>query len=326
MGWEHDALAADLAGYLNGPEHMVWTDMQLGPSGSPRPDVYTIRRSYSKPQPMAYEIKISRSDLRSDTTSGKWQKYLKYAQGVVFAVPEGLCTVADIPDTCGLIVRKAEVWRYARRPTLQAVSLPMDACMKLLIDGVHRTYDQADPKPRKVDTWRVHEGVRQKFGEAVALAARDLLAIQERISRAAEVEAYEREQVRTRNEAYKKELARQAEAEAGQWMQLRTEIMDFFGIETAGSLFSCRRRLNEMRKECDADARVEAAEETLRIARRNVEHALSTISQGIPAPLACPASILPDPSAANPPCRAGGSGLSDHVAAHEGSPTSQVQQ
>jgi hypothetical protein len=134
-GWGHDALAEDLAGYLSSSEVMVWTDMQLGPSGSPRPDVYLLRKSYSKPLPMAFECKISRSDLRSDTTSGKWQSYLKFASGVVFAVPDGLATVADIPAGCGLIVRKAKEWRYARRPTLTRVTVPFDACMKLLIDG-----------------------------------------------------------------------------------------------------------------------------------------------------------------------------------------------
>lgn len=43
----HDELAADLAAKLRTDRRMVWTDIQLGPSGSPRPDVYAIFKSFS---------------------------------------------------------------------------------------------------------------------------------------------------------------------------------------------------------------------------------------------------------------------------------------
>lgn len=275
MAWKHDELAADLAGHLSGPELMVWTDMQLGPSGSPRPDVYTIRRSYSKPHPMAYEVKISRSDLRSDTTSGKWQTYLKYAGGVVFAVPDGLCTVADIPESCGLLVRKAEVWRYARRPTLQRVTLPMDACMKLLIDGVSRTYKGAPITPRRVELWRDNEAVRKKFGEAVAQAARDLAGVQESVIR-------EKENARERWEQVEKEvrnraafLKAQLEKDRPEWEALRTELLDWLEMTDPTSTFAVRRRIVAMRAACDADARVEDAERKLTQARNMIRSALA---------------------------------------------------
>ena len=64
--WQHDQLAEDLAAHLKAPDRMVWLNMQLGPRGSPRPDVYTIYKSYVRPQPTAYEVKISREDFRSD--------------------------------------------------------------------------------------------------------------------------------------------------------------------------------------------------------------------------------------------------------------------
>jgi len=81
--WGHDALAEDLAQHLRSDKRMVWTDMQLGPSGSARPDVFTLDKVYSRPAPTAYECKISRADLRADTTSGKWQKYLQFAGAVI---------------------------------------------------------------------------------------------------------------------------------------------------------------------------------------------------------------------------------------------------
>lgn len=54
--WAHDDLAHDLASYLRGmTDRRVWVDMQLGPSGSPRPDVYTIPCSFTRFTPLAYE-------------------------------------------------------------------------------------------------------------------------------------------------------------------------------------------------------------------------------------------------------------------------------
>lgn len=139
MTWTHDDLAADLAGHLRGPGRMVWCDMQLGPQGSPRPDVYAIDRSFVKWSPTAYEVKISVADFRSDVTSGKWMSYRRYAGAVVFAVPAGLVAPADLPQGCGLMVRGEAGWRTARKPTRQVVeSLPTAAWLKLLMDGVDR--------------------------------------------------------------------------------------------------------------------------------------------------------------------------------------------
>lgn len=70
MTWMHDALAQDLARHLKAPDTMVWCNLQLGPSGSPRPDVYRMSKSFVRPCPIAYECKISRENFRSDVTSG----------------------------------------------------------------------------------------------------------------------------------------------------------------------------------------------------------------------------------------------------------------
>lgn len=136
--WEHDVLAADLAGHLFAPQRMVWRDLQLGPAGSPRPDVYTIAKSFIRPNPTAYECKISVADFRRDVTSCKWQSYQQFASAVVFAAPAGLIAVSDIPPMCGLILRHEQCWRLAKKPTICPVKIPQEAFLKLLIDGVER--------------------------------------------------------------------------------------------------------------------------------------------------------------------------------------------
>jgi hypothetical protein len=178
MNWKHDDLAADLAAHLRGAsDRLIWTDMQLGPSGSPRPDVYAVPCSFARFQPIAYECKISVSDFRRDVTAGKWTSYLRYAAGVIFAAPAGLIRKEDIPQGCGLMLRGDAGWRTVKGPTLKNVdNLPRDAWIKLLIDGISRivnsTHDQM--RAQLANEWKVEARVRESLGNAVADAVRDV--------------------------------------------------------------------------------------------------------------------------------------------------------
>lgn len=181
MNWTHDELAEDLATHLRGnTDRMVWTDMQLGPMHSSRPDVYSIPKTYSRFQPIAYECKVSMSDFRADVTKGKYTDYLAYASGVVFACPAGLLKKEDIPAGAGLMVRGPEGWRSLKKPALtKCESLPRDAWMKLLIDGSRRDIErqecQKDRAWRSLNEYVALKKVRAKFGEVVAAAIQDYL-------------------------------------------------------------------------------------------------------------------------------------------------------
>ncbi|AHE56023.1 hypothetical protein [Sphingomonas sanxanigenens] len=277
-GWKHDALAEDLAQHLRSDQRMVWTDMQIGPAGSPRPDVYTLEKSYSKPMPTAYECKISRSDLRSDTTSGKWQKYLSFAGAVVFAVPDGLCTAADIPVGCGLIVRKAQTWRHVRKATRSAVALPMDAAMKLLIDGVGRCTGPRLPQMRHADLWRENAAVRKKFGAAVAKAAVDLTSVQTQIADLSEMRAEGFKRVDREVAARREYLIGQVRAECAEFEQAKRDLIEWLGIDGDMSAFAVRRRIVQLKAECSADARVERVEAALNRALHSVRNAADMLA------------------------------------------------
>lgn len=174
--WSHDGLMYDLAEYLGRQnDRIIWTDMQLGSSGSPRPDVYTIPKSYANFKPLAYECKVSVADFRSDITKGKWQSYLKFASGVIFAVPKGLITKEDIPRGCGLIVRGENGWRMVKGPTLLPIkeNFPADCWIKLVIDGVDRSTRRI--KMEEFNKRRVHDQIEKKYGQelAILLSQRD---------------------------------------------------------------------------------------------------------------------------------------------------------
>jgi hypothetical protein len=173
--WTHDALATDLANYLRAnTDAMVWENMQMGPVGSPRPDCFRINKSYVKFTPIAYEVKISVADFRRDITAGKWQSYLKYACGVVFAAPAGLINKADIPSGAGLIVRGPDGWRMAKSATLNTLdTLPREAWLKMLIDGINREAVRAQHS-RSRSHHHAEEKLRKKFGSVVAGLAYDV--------------------------------------------------------------------------------------------------------------------------------------------------------
>ena len=142
----HDQLASHLADHLCSlSDRMVWTDMQLGPVGSPRPDVYTLNKSFAHVRGLAYECKISRADFRSDVTSGKWQNYYLFACGVIFVAPSGLLKREDIPVGCGLMTYNVSDGRWATLKAPMLREMPecgTDFWMKLLMDGVEREHRQ----------------------------------------------------------------------------------------------------------------------------------------------------------------------------------------
>jgi len=179
--WKHDELASDLAQHLVSDNRMVWTDMQMGPSGSPRPDVYTLEKSYSRPRPVSYEIKVSRSDFLSDVNAAKWQKYLDFSGGVIFAVPKGLITKAEVPFECGLIVRGENGWKTMKREKPGTGRPDFQSMMKLVIDGIDRTIAKNPPMPRRIDQWSVVRSVSRDLGEEVASVVRDQLGAKTRL-------------------------------------------------------------------------------------------------------------------------------------------------
>lgn len=166
---KHDELQNDLAAQLRAnTDRMVWTDTQLGPMHSPRPDIFTMDKSYSRFAADAYEVKASASDLRRDVTSGKWQSYRKYAHRVWFAFPRGMVSLDEIPRECGIILRGDNGWRAARKPIAQVLdTIPRDAWLKLLIES-NLTSRINEIQPRRADQWSVAASLRKQFGSDIA--------------------------------------------------------------------------------------------------------------------------------------------------------------
>jgi DNA repair protein MmcB-like len=239
----HDELAADLAAHLRADRRMVWTSIQLGPSGSPRPDVYALFKSYAAPAPMAYEVKVSVADFRADVTAGKWHSYLSYASGVVFAVEANLgLGRKDVPEAAGLIVRGESGWRAAKRPTLNPISIPQEALLKLLSDGVERegprhrarAFINAYGLPR-------FEAIGLKLGMQVAACVRDQQA------GAYELESAQRTAENIVSQARKE--AEQIRKEAEALSPLHAELCDLLGLAPGAGRWQIQSAVQRLREE-----------------------------------------------------------------------------
>ncbi|MCG0577278.1 MULTISPECIES: hypothetical protein [Burkholderia] len=213
--------------------------MQLGPAGSPRPDVYTVPCSFARFQPVAYECKISVADFRRDVTAGKWTSYLRFAAGVIFAAPAGLLKKEDIPTGCGLIVRGPDGWRSLKGPTLKNVdNLPRDAWIKLIIDGMGRLADQNYEQLRAglCNEWTLAKKLRARLGDVVADAVRDQLDAERRLKAATERLENLAEEAENERRLILDRAKQHAERDAAQIDSARIELARALGLpESAGA-------------------------------------------------------------------------------------------
>lgn len=64
-------------------------------------DAWVLKKSWSKPNVIGYEIKVSRQDFLKDN---KWQDYLGFCNQFYFVCPAGIIRETELPKEAGLIV------------------------------------------------------------------------------------------------------------------------------------------------------------------------------------------------------------------------------
>lgn len=275
----HNTLLSDLANHLRSTrDRVVWEDMQLGPVGSPRPDVYTIPKSFTRFIPLAYEIKISIADFRRDVTSGKWQSYLQYAAGVTFAVPAGLISKADVPAGCGLMVRGDEGWRALKAPTLKHIdTLDRKVWLKLIMDGISRQVDRCRSEPRTANHYRIEKEVRSKYGDRIAGLLSDLSTAESRIT-------YEIAQAQAQAEVHAERRKKQEAKERAEILRSREQIdsarmmlAKVLGLDPCASVWDIAYGLQRAADRIDRDHEVKRL-------TRKLENIKSAFEEGLETP------------------------------------------
>ncbi|WP_186270085.1 hypothetical protein [Burkholderia gladioli] len=282
MNWTHNALAEDLATHLRGAsDRLVWTDMQLGPAGSPRPDVYSVPCSFARFQPVAYECKISVADFRRDVTAGKWTSYLRFAAGVIFAAPAGLLKKDDIPAGCGLIVRGPDGWRTLKGPTLKNMeNLPRDAWVKLIIDGLPREIERAKREGRAeiVSEWKLTHLLRAKLGDLVAEAVRDRLSAEHRLHDATEALKTAAKEAEDERQLILSRSRERAQRDATQIDEARAALAQSLGLRADAGAVQISMACHEAARRLNADTEIQR----LRHLIERMQMALDTGKEPLP--------------------------------------------
>jgi len=135
-GWTHGGLITDLCENMAGTDY-ICAEVYAGSrflERRPVPDALRVRMSYSRPDFVIYEIKVSRADFLSDIRSDKWQTYLPYCSRFYFATPDtGVCTLEDIPFVAGWLTRGPNGWKTKKVPKVRAFEPDYHYALALLI-------------------------------------------------------------------------------------------------------------------------------------------------------------------------------------------------
>ncbi|WP_354692693.1 MmcB family DNA repair protein [Phytobacter sp. RSE-02] len=280
MKWGHNELAHDLAEHLRqNTARICWEDMQLGPSGTCRPDVYSMAHSYSKFCPVVYEVKVSVSDFRADVTAGKYTKYFKYAGGVVFAVPEGLLKKSDIPEGCGLMIRKESGWHTLKGPTMRQIdNLPRDAWMKLLMDGVTRQVERTQIKSRAINTYFVDQKLMKTHGAEIADLVCRALRSKERLEQEIKARDELLKEVRKESQEEIDRRRKRREESEERLTDAQQDLAKALGLEPNAPMYMLTRTLWEATRRLTGDEEIQR----LRGVLTRLEKTLSEGLQALP--------------------------------------------
>tara|TARA_Y100001937_G_scaffold50513_1_gene70350 strand:+ start:60705 stop:61457 length:753 start_codon:yes stop_codon:yes gene_type:complete len=77
-------------------------EVKTGPTGNGLLilDAWAMKKSWSRPSTIGYEIKVSRSDFTRDS---KWHGYLDYCNEFYFVAPPGIIRPDELPPEAGLL-------------------------------------------------------------------------------------------------------------------------------------------------------------------------------------------------------------------------------
>lgn len=136
--WNGKSLAENLAKSRDQNTWITWVQIPLGSvqmSNVPVADVIAIRKSFTNPNFIIYEIKVTRSDFLSDVNRGKYRRYFNDCCQLYFAAPKGIIKADELPEGTGLIVRGDNGWRVLKAAPRREHIPDQQLLLKLLMRG-----------------------------------------------------------------------------------------------------------------------------------------------------------------------------------------------
>jgi len=190
--WTGPKLAKDLAACRDEAKWLSWVEIPLGAlqahyGSIPRADVLAVSKSFVHPAFLIYEVKVSRSDYLADVNRGKYQVYLDYCNQLYFAAPTGVISKAEVPDTCGLILRGENGWHVVKAAPRREFTPDTELMLKLLMRG----YDDHRANRYQIDRLKLleYKGLKEASYQFGIQVARDLAGAEDIIKEAKAIEA-----------------------------------------------------------------------------------------------------------------------------------------
>lgn len=130
-------------------------DCKTGDMGHPILDAWVMKKSWSHPLYLGYEIKVSKQNFRNDC---KWMNYLPYCNQLYFITPQGLIDKTEVPEVCGLIyISKNGRMLYTKKHAqYRKIDIPDTIFRALLMSRVQITKESTYGRSNKLtgaDYW-----------------------------------------------------------------------------------------------------------------------------------------------------------------------------
>ena len=97
-------------------------EVKTGPTGNGLLilDAWAMKKSWSRPSTIGYEIKVSRSDFTRDS---KWHGYLDYCNEFYFVAPPGIIRPDELPPEAGLLTVASTKTKVFTKKNLQGAQM-----------------------------------------------------------------------------------------------------------------------------------------------------------------------------------------------------------
>jgi len=134
-----------------------------------------MKKSWTKPWTIVYEIKQSRSDFLHDT---KWHEYLKYCTDFYFVAPPGIIQPEELPPHVGLLVTSKNCTRlYTKRKAVHRdIQVPDSIFRYILMWRVKPVKGQVRQSPQEYwHAWLAQRDEKKELGYNVSRKIKQLV-------------------------------------------------------------------------------------------------------------------------------------------------------
>lgn len=145
-------------------------------------DLWVMRKSYSRPAFIGYEVKVNRSDFIRDE---KWREYLDDCSEFSFVCPPGVIEKDEVPEEAGLIVSSTNGKRLytKKKAPHRVIEPPVSLLLYVLMSRTNITREwYKEGKREKWEAWLKERDEKKELGYNVSKKIREL--VKERIEKA----------------------------------------------------------------------------------------------------------------------------------------------